>query len=351
MTAELIDTELFKTFVPPGKLRAANFKELASKAFVEELAAGATIFKQGDVDKKTVYLIDGEVTLMTGKDEARTVKSGTEVAKHPLGNFQPRRHDAVAKVASKITRLDNDLMDILVSWDQTSGIDVDDLQDEEDNTDQDWMTKVLQSKAFLQVPPSSIQTIFMRIQAIHVKAGDSIIKQGDTGDYYYLIERGKCKVSRTRESGAELTLARLKEGDTFGEEALLSDAKRNANVTMETDGTLMRLSKQDFNELLQTPVLHYLTRKEADEMVSQGAIWVDVRLDSEYKHDGIPGSINLPLLTLRLKMKTLDADKKYVAYCDSGQRGRTAAFLLSQYGLQAFCLKGGLRGSDSDQAK
>ncbi len=48
-------------------------------------------------------------------------------------------------------------------------------------------------------------------------------------------------------------------GDAFGEEALLSDAKRNANVTMETNGALMRLSKDDFNELLKEPMLSWLT--------------------------------------------------------------------------------------------
>jgi len=55
-------------------------------------------------------------------------------------------------------------------------------------------------------------------------------------------------VTRISKTGTELTLATIGEGDAFGEEALLSEAKRNANIVMTTGGTLMRLSKEDFNE-------------------------------------------------------------------------------------------------------
>jgi len=50
--AELIDKVLLKTFVPTSALNSENFQELAGKSFIEEIAAGRTIFKQGDNDKK-----------------------------------------------------------------------------------------------------------------------------------------------------------------------------------------------------------------------------------------------------------------------------------------------------------
>lgn len=266
--AELVDKTLLKSFVPPSALNAENFQELAGKTFVEEIAAGKTLFKQGDTDKKTIYLIDGEVTMATDSGESTTVTAGTQAGKHPLANFQPRRHTAVAKSACKITRVDSDLLDILMTWDQMSGIEVDEIQDDEEEEEGgDWMTRILQSKAFLQVPPGNIQSMFMRIQEFPAKAGDVIIKQGDDGDFYYIIKNGECKVTRTSKTGSELTLATLKDGDAFGEEALLSDAKRNANIVMATDGMLMRLSKEDFNELLKEPMLTWVTREEGDGMV------------------------------------------------------------------------------------
>jgi len=346
MSGTLIDKELLKSFIPPSALNTDNFQELSGKAVIEEIAAGRTIFKQGDTDKKTIYLVDGEITMTSNSGEVISVTTGTDAAKHPLANFQPRKHTAVAKSACKITRIDSDLLDILMTWDQMSGIEVDEIHTEEEDGGDDWMTKILQSKAFLQVPPGNIQAMFMRIQEMPVKAGDVIIKQGDDGDFYYMIQSGRCKVTRTSKTGSELTLATLKNGDAFGEEALLSDAKRNANIIMATDGTLMRLSKEDFNELLKEPMLTWVTRAEGDELVKNGAVWLDVRLDSEHKNNGLEGSINIPLFMLRLKVATLSEDKKYILYCDTGRRSSAAAFLLSERGLDAACLKGGLMGGE-----
>jgi len=276
--AELVEKALLKTFVPLSALNAENFLELASKSDVENVAAGRAVFKQGDTDKKTIYLLDGELTMTSDSGEVISVKSGTEAATHPLASFQPRKHNAITKTACKITRIDSDLLDILMTWDQVAGIEVDEIQAEEEEGEDgggDWMTRILQSKAFLQVPPGNIQSMFMRIQEVPVQAGNVIIKQGGDGDFYYIIKTGKCKVTRTSKTGSELTLATLKDGDAFGEEALLSDAKRNANIVMATDGVLMRLSKEDFNELLKEPMVSWVTREEGDEMVKNGAVWLD----------------------------------------------------------------------------
>jgi len=342
----LVDKSQLKSFVPPSALNAENFQELAGKAIVEEITTGKAIFKQGDVDRKTIYILEGDIELADDAGQKTLVKAGTDAAKHPIGNFQPRKHIAVSKGTCKITRIDSDLLDILLTWDQLSGIEVDEIATTEDDAEEgeggDWMTRILQSKAFLQVPPANIQAMFMRMQELPVKAGESIIKQGGDGDYYYIINKGKCKVSRTSKTGSELTLATLNDGDAFGEEALLTEAKRNANITMTTDGVLMRLSKEDFNELLKEPNLKWVQNEEAEQMVTAGAMWLDVRLDSEHKASGIEGSLNIPLFMLRLKVDSLDVDKKYILYCDTGRRSSAAAFLLSERGLEAYCLKGGL---------
>jgi CRP-like cAMP-binding protein len=345
--SDLIDKSILKSFVPASALNSENFQELAGKTHVENVAAGKTIFKEGDTDRKSVYLINGQVEIISSRGESKIVMSGSDIAKHALANQQPRKFTATAKVDSDIVRIDSDLLDILLTWDQLSGIEVDEIQvdegDDDDDDDGDWMTRILQSKAFMQLPPANIQAMFMRMQDLPVKAGDTIIKQGGDGDYYYIIKHGKCKVTRTSKTGSELTLATLGDGDAFGEEALLSEAKRNANIIMTTDGSLARLSKEDFNELLKEPMLSWVTNAEADAMVKdEGAVWIDVRLESEHKNSGIEGSVNIPLFMLRLKAQTLDPDKKYILYCDTGRRSSACAFLLSERGLKVYCLKGGL---------
>ena len=133
MSGTLVDKELLKSFVPPSALNAENFQELSGKAFVEEVVAGRAIFNKGDTDKKTIYLIDGEVTMTSDSGEVVSIRSGTVAAKHPLASFQPRRHTAIAKSVCKITRIDSDLLDILMTWDQMSGIEVDEIHSEEED--------------------------------------------------------------------------------------------------------------------------------------------------------------------------------------------------------------------------
>ncbi|HMM74705.1 MAG TPA: cyclic nucleotide-binding domain-containing protein [Gammaproteobacteria bacterium] len=347
MSEKLVDRAVLKSLVPANALNAENFQELAGKAFVEEVPAGKTLFKAGELDRKAIYLLEGQVTLTEANGRATTVTGGSDIAKHPLANQQPRQQTARARTDCKITRFDSDLLDILLTWDQLSGIEVSEIQVADGDDEGDWMTRILQSQAFLQIPPANIQAMFMRMQEVPMRAGEEVIKQGGDGDYYYIIKSGKAKVTRASKTGAELTLATLKDGDAFGEEALLSEAKRNATVSMETDGVLMRLSKDDFNALLKEPMLNWISLEDAQAKVRQGAKFLDVRLESEHANTGLPGSINIPLFMLRLKADALDPKLVYVVYCDTGRRSSAAAFLLSERGFQVYVLKGGLAGSQS----
>lgn len=347
--AQLVDKQILKTLVPPSALNAENFQELAKKAVVESIRAGQTLFKLGDKDRKTLYLLSGEVELHSERGVEKVVRAGTDAARHPLANHQPRQFTARCRTDVTYTRFDSDLLDILLTWDQLSGIEVNELTSEltvdtrtTEETGGDWMTRILQSKSFMRIPPANIQQMFMRLREVPFRAGDVVIRQGDEGDYYYIIQRGRCKVTRNSRTGQEITLAELSDGDAFGEEALLSEAKRNATITMLTDGVVMRLSKEDFNELLKAPNLHEVGFEEAKEMVKNGAVLVDVRLESEHKNSAIRGSVNLPIYMLRLKAESLDPGNTYICYCDTGRRSSAAAYLLRERGFDAHVLKGGL---------
>jgi len=208
------------------------------------------------------------------------------------------------------------------------------------------MTTLLQTKAFHKIPPANIQAIFMRMQQINYKAGDQVIKQGAEGDYFYVITRGKCAVTRETPLNKEgIRLAELGVGDTFGEEALISDAKRNATVTMLTDGSVMRLGKDDFNTLLNEPMLEWVDYTEAQDIVAKGGQWLDVRLPSEFDNYHQEGAVNIPLYFIRLKLGTLDKDKRYVVCCDTGRRSSAGAYILSERGFNACVLRGGINSA------
>jgi rhodanese-related sulfurtransferase len=186
------------------------------------------------------------------------------------------------------------------------------------------------------------------MQRVNYRASEVVIQQGAEGDYFYAIVSGRCAVTReTPLNKGGIKLAELNVGDTFGEEALISEAKRNATVTMLTDGALMRLNKQDFRELMNEPLLQWRSYEEARRIVEAGGRWLDVRLPSEHQNLAVEDSINIPLYFIRLKLSTLDRNTRYVVYCDTGRRSSAAAFILVERGYDAYVLKGGLSSADS----
>lgn len=104
----------------------------------------------------------------------------------------------------------------------------------------------------------------------------------------------------------------------------------------------MRLARADFDELLKQPLVKWVSLAEAKIMVRQGAGLIDVRLEDEHKRSAIKGSINIPLYLLRLKVSGLDRERRYVVYCETGNRSSAAAFLLSERGYDVYVMKGGL---------
>lgn len=347
--SEQVELRQLKSLHPLDSLKKDNLQALARKTEVREAAPGKILFDEGDSAKRTFYLLSGSVKLLQDGEHTKTVEGGTDEARNPLAPVLPRQYKAVAQDRVEYISIDSDLLDVMLTWDQTGSYEVSELRGDDSDND-DWMTTLLQTKAFHKIPPANIQAIFMRLQQVNHRAGDVVIKQGDDGDYFYIVTRGSCIVTRETPLNKEgIRLAELGVGDTFGEEALISQAKRNATVTMETDGSLMRLGKDDFHTLLNEPMLDWVDKEQAEKIVASGGQWLDVRLPSEFEAYHEEGAINVPLYFIRLKLKTLDPSTQYVVCCDTGRRSSAGAFILNERGFQTYVLKGGLNRSELDE--
>ncbi len=347
MTGEQLDTELLRTFSPLDGLKRENLAALARKVQIRELSPRQFLFKEGDTEKRTVYVVSGSLELISDGNVEEIIKGGTAAARNPVAAVFPRRVSARARDRVQYISIDSDLLDVMLTWDQTGSYEVSELNDKGGGSGgDDWMTMLLQTKAFHKIPPANIQAIFMRMQQINYKAGDVVLKQGAEGDYFYVLTRGRCLVTRETPLNKDgIKLAELGVGDTFGEEALISDAKRNATVTMTTDGAVMRLGKDDFRNLLNEPMLDWVSLSEGEEIVKNGGLWLDVRLPSEFENNHKEGAINIPLYFIRLKINALDQSKKYVLCCDTGRRSSAGAYILSERGYQSYVLKGGINAT------
>lgn len=354
-----LDQSTLSQLEPISVLSPGRLQELAGLCFVEKVSKDIDPMRMNVAKSaQAMYLINGDLGLRYADGSKKILRGGTEAAKHAIDASRTALQGTIALTDIEIVRIDLDLLDIMMTWDQLSGYET--SAPRKTTTEQpasqargagQWMAETsvfsagkLQTGVFSRLPPANIEEMFKRMTPMDVAAGQVIITQGAEGDYYYLIESGKAVVTRVADaSEPPVTLAELKEGDAFGEEALVSDNKRNATITMATDGKLLRLNKTDFVELLKAPLISQVGLSEAKQLEASGAVWLDVRFPSEYKFDHLPGALNAPLNEIRSRIEALDKDKRYIAYCQTGRRSSAAAFILAQHGIKSFVLDGGTR--------
>ena len=344
MASDAVDPSVFSNYVPLNALKPESQRDLAKKASIGQSKAGSYLFKAGEQAKTAIYVLAGEVALEDASGKALSkVVGGTPDSFHRLAHQSPRKVSAKCLNEVRYMIIDASLLDVMLTWDQTGTFEVGELSTEE-TASGDWMGKLLQMKTFQMVPPANLQGMFMKMQEVKVEPSQVIVRQGEDGDFFYVIMEGRCMVTREQAAGQKpMKLAELEHGSCFGEEALISEAKRNATITMMTHGKLMRLAKEDFRQLLNDPLARKISFTEADKMVKAGkAKWLDVRLPSEFQNYSLPGAVNMPLYMLRLKLSALDQKMTHIVCCDTGRRSSVAVFVLTQKGFDAFVLDKGI---------
>lgn len=96
---------------------------------------------------------------------------------------------------------------------------------------------------------------------MEVPAGDDVIREGDSGDRFYVIDSGEAEVVLS--SGLH---TKLGPGDSFGEIALLRDVPRQATVTASTDLVLRAIGRRVF---LQVVTGHSEAEANADRLITR----------------------------------------------------------------------------------
>ncbi len=336
-----MDVARLTAFVPFNSLSSEALVQAGALLRERRLDIGQTLFRRGDNDADRYYLLEGRMSLDSGDAQpALLIHAGSEAARHPLARLKPRRYTAIAQSGCHLAVFAEEALDSLLAQDQITAYEVQEFE----SNDPYWLFDLLRNPAFSRVPPANLHTLFKRFHPQPVKAGEVVIHQGaPVGDFYYLIREGRARVSRHNDAGQEVVLAHLGPGDSFGEEALISHAARNATVTMESEGLVMCLSAEDFDTLLKEPLVRHVDITEASALLQGGkADLIDVRLDDEFRQGNIKGSFNIPLCLLRLKAGTLSRERTHILVCETELRSSIAAFLLAQRGLDARVLTGGL---------
>ncbi len=91
-----------------------------------------------------------------------------------------------------------------------------------------------------------------------LKPGEVLFKQGDPGTEMFLIRSGKIKITRSA-GGQDKTLAVLKEGDFFGEMAVIDGSPRSANAIAAEEVKLLIIDREAFKAHLKSnPMIEYV---------------------------------------------------------------------------------------------
>lgn len=276
------DAGLLKRLVPPASIGWDDFHALALGTALEQLPAGTVVFREGDADPDVVYLVSGAIEVGSSSGTAQLVEAGSDLARQPLAEAEPRQ--AGARAATAVTLLRIDRAKARSVAEARALIDVDELSLDEadplpscDAYRADWMSTLLRSPILGRLEPTAVQRLLSCLHEVGVRAGEVVVRQGEPADGLCIVVSGTCTMTRTTHGGAALVLDRLEEGASFGAEAILLDAPQPATVTMDTDGRLLRLDAERFRTLLAAPLLTECDGAAATHLLRLGAIPLDVR--------------------------------------------------------------------------
>jgi len=97
--------------------------------------------------------------------------------------------------------------------------------------------------AFRGLSAESLDALAAEARPVTFLPGDVVIGEGERGDALYVISRGRVAVTRRAGAQEPERLAELRDGEIFGEAALLGDPVRNATVTALEPSTLLRMTR------------------------------------------------------------------------------------------------------------
>jgi CRP-like cAMP-binding protein len=108
------------------------------------------------------------------------------------------------------------------------------------------------SRIFKLLTVDQRKELIEKFKSREVPANEVVLAEGQKGDGLYLILSGRVKILKLKGETKQVIVARLKEGEVFGEMSLLSNAPVSATVTAERRSIILRLPRKSFAEVLST---------------------------------------------------------------------------------------------------
>lgn len=338
---------------PFHQIAPADLEPLFKNIQPRRFERGQTLLRRGVMQPdKFTFLVSGSAELRRSFFDRTVLNAGCAPALQPLDYLlQSDGGQIVALETCQVAQIARDLLDRGMAAGSPQDYGVATLQEAElaeeflisdGEVEADWMSRFLQSPLAQHLPALNIQHLLACLVAREVDKGEVIVRKGEIGDALYVLMRGMALVRTDAHSAFRGREFSLIPGDYFGEEALVADTVRNAMVVMESPGSVARLDRSAFDELVRPQLVRI-----ADDALMERSLMattdpdlaiIDVRFPIEFRRDALPASRNIPISLLRARMQLLDPKQQILVTSQGGRRSELAVFLLRQAGFDAYLM-------------
>jgi len=261
-TSDLIGT------VPLLKgLSTKLLEELANHAKAVTFLPGDIIIGEGERGDALYIITHGVVSVFKGDVNVAELKDGDFFGEMALLGDQVRTATVKANSSSTLLRLRRRDVMHLADDDPELKRRLIDIKDERET-----QTELVGTVPLLKGLSSEVlELVADQTMAVGLKPGDTVVREGERDDALYIIIHGLVNVYKSGEMVAE-----LKEGDFFGEMALLGDSIRTATVKIKEAATLLRLRRSDVMKLSESNDELKLRLEEAQEsrqMINEDSVF------------------------------------------------------------------------------
>jgi cAMP-dependent protein kinase regulator len=220
-------------------------KQIVVDAMGEKKAKpGEYIIKQGEEGDNLYVVESGTLScskLFAGKAEPTFLKKfqpGDSFGELALLYNAPRAATIVADTDAVLWSLDRNTFNHIVK----------DAASKKREKYEDFLTKVQLLSTMEPYERSKLADAFKEEA---YQAGETIIKEGDEGNVFYIVEQGECVATKTLKQGSTPSeVKQYKVGDYFGERALLKNEPRAANVIAKTNCVVVQMDRHSFKRLM-----------------------------------------------------------------------------------------------------
>jgi len=199
-----------------------------------EVEGEQVIMTQGDVGDYFYIVEEGTLYIKINGKMVKACGAGSSFGELALMSGAPRAATITSVTPCAMWRMDRDTFRRAMA---TSSI----------NQSKKAMEFLRKVEILQAASPSDLDNVAKVVTMLYYNKGDVIVKKGDVGHIFYMIEQGSVTVT---EIGSNFTDATLNTGDYFGEHALESGDKRNATIIAAEDCRILALAREDFESAI-----------------------------------------------------------------------------------------------------